>query len=169
LDSTHYVSDAANELIFFSDSTTFFPTTGARNITTNVPATLEMNTLTLNGRGSSSGAVAIAVTIGSSASTWTIGNRTTSIVNLNSNQGAATAAGFNYNVAAASITGPVGGADNVAISTSNPATAGTLTLNGTSTGGWSGTTTSNAGMTLALNARDRSFFSTSARSHRKIS
>jgi autotransporter-associated beta strand protein len=88
-----------NELIFFSDSTTF-NTVGARNITTNVPATLSMNTLTLNGRGASSGASSSTITIGSSASTWTIGDGTTSVVNLNANQGATTAAGWNYNIAA---------------------------------------------------------------------
>ena len=97
--STEYVSGASNELIFFSDSTTF-NAVGARNITTNVPATLSMNTLTLNGRGFSSGASSSAITIGSSASTWTIGDGTTSVVNLNGNQGATTAAGWNYNIAA---------------------------------------------------------------------
>ncbi len=54
------------------------------------------------------------------------------------------------NIAAATITGPVGGAGNVIVSRSNPTTAGTLTLNGTSTDGWTGTTTINNGMTLAL-------------------
>jgi autotransporter-associated beta strand protein len=97
--STQYVSDAANELIFFSDSTTNIASAN-RSITTNVPVTLEMNTLTLNGKGASSGASSSAITIGSSASTWTIGDGTTSIVNLNANQGATTAAGWNYNVAA---------------------------------------------------------------------
>jgi fibronectin-binding autotransporter adhesin len=53
------------------------------------------------------------------------------------------------NVAAATITGPVDGTGNVTLTAANPATAGTLTLNGTSNGGWSGTTTVNAGMTLA--------------------
>jgi fibronectin-binding autotransporter adhesin len=100
--SAQYVSDAANELIFFSDSTTNFadPIGGARNINTNVPATLAMNTLTLNGKGNTSGASPVTVNIASSASTWTIGDGTTSVVNLNANQGASTAAGFNYNVAA---------------------------------------------------------------------
>lgn len=100
LGSNPYVSDAANELIFFSDSTTNINTTGARNITTNVPTTLSMNTLTLNGKGASSGAVVSTYNIGSSASTWTIGDGTTSIVNLNGTQGATTAAGLNYNIAA---------------------------------------------------------------------
>jgi autotransporter-associated beta strand protein len=54
------------------------------------------------------------------------------------------------NIAAATITGPVGGAGNVILSRSNPATAGILTLNGTSTGGWTGSTTINAGMTMSL-------------------
>jgi fibronectin-binding autotransporter adhesin len=54
------------------------------------------------------------------------------------------------NIAAATITGTVGGAGNVVLSATNSFTAGTLTLNGTSAGGWSGTTTINPGMTLAL-------------------
>jgi fibronectin-binding autotransporter adhesin len=54
------------------------------------------------------------------------------------------------NIAAATITGPVVGAGNVVLSKSNPATAGILTLNGTSAGGWTGSTTINAGMTMSL-------------------
>jgi autotransporter-associated beta strand protein len=99
LDSTEYVSDAGNELIFFADSTTNIAA-AHRNITTNVPTTLELNTLTLNGKGASSGASSSNITIGSSASTWTIGDGTTSIVNLNANAGATTAASIYYNVAA---------------------------------------------------------------------
>ena len=52
------------------------------------------------------------------------------------------------NIAAATITGTVGGTGNVILSTSNPATAGNLTFSGASTGGWTGATTINAGMTL---------------------
>src|SRR6476660_9457836 len=90
--STQYVSGAANELIFFSDSTTNINTTGTRNITTNVPTILAMNTLTLNGKGASSGAVVSTYNIASSASTWTIGDGTTSTINLNGTQGATGAA-----------------------------------------------------------------------------
>jgi autotransporter-associated beta strand protein len=96
--STQYVSDPANELMFYADSTTFFANN--RNITTNVPATLSMNTLTLNGRGNSSGAVTFTTTIASNASTWTIGDGSTSIVNLNANFGATAAAGYSTVVAA---------------------------------------------------------------------
>jgi fibronectin-binding autotransporter adhesin len=39
------------------------------------------------------------------------------------------------NIAAATINGPVGGSGNVILTAVNPSTAGTLTLNGTSTGG----------------------------------
>ncbi len=97
--STQYLSDSANELIFFSDSTTFLAGVN-RSITANVPTSLSMNTLTLNGRGASSGAVTYTTTIGTSASTWTIGDGTTSAVNLNANFGATAAAGYNSVVAA---------------------------------------------------------------------
>jgi hypothetical protein len=49
---------------------------------------------------------------------------------------------------------------NVTLSTTNPATAGVLTLNGTSTGGWTGTTTINPGMTLALAADNQALRNT---------
>jgi hypothetical protein len=65
------------------------------------------------------------------------------------------------NIAAATITGTVGGSGNVSLSTTNPATAGTLTLNGTSTGGWSGTTTINPGMTLSLAHGNQALLNTS--------
>ena len=62
--------------------------------------------------------------------------------------------GFNR-VAAATINGSVGGSGNVSIGLVNPMvgttlTPFTLTLNGTSAGGWSGTTTIGALSTLAL-------------------
>lgn len=97
--SNQYVSDPSNELVFFSDSTTNIAA-GTRTITTNVPATLSLNTLTLNGKGASSGASSSTITIGTSASTWTIGDGTTSIVNLNGTQGATGAADFNITVGA---------------------------------------------------------------------
>jgi autotransporter-associated beta strand protein len=65
------------------------------------------------------------------------------------------------NVAAATITGPIGGSGNVALTAANTNTAGTLTLNGTSTVGWSGATTINSGMTLALAAGNQGLNSTS--------
>lgn len=65
------------------------------------------------------------------------------------------------NIAAATINGTVGGSGNVILSTSNPATSGTLTLGLTSTAGWSGSTTINAGMTLLLNGANRGLSSTS--------
>jgi autotransporter-associated beta strand protein len=59
----------------------------------------------------------------------------------------------------------LGGSGNVVLSTSNPATAGTLTLQyavaGDHSVGWSGGTTINPGMTLVLNGRDLSLSSTS--------
>lgn len=59
------------------------------------------------------------------------------------------------NIAAATITGPVGGIGNVSLTGGNTNTAGTLTLNGASTGGWSGTTTINSGMTMSLAAANQ--------------
>jgi autotransporter-associated beta strand protein len=97
--STQFVSDSANELMFYSDTTTNIAA-ATRVINTNVPTALSMNTLTLNGKGASSGASSSTTTIGTSASTWTIGDGTTSTVNLNANAGASTAASIFYNVAA---------------------------------------------------------------------
>ncbi len=65
------------------------------------------------------------------------------------------------NIAAATITGNVSGSGNVTLSTTNPATAGTLTLNGTSTSGWNGTTTINPGITLALSQSNQGLLNTS--------
>lgn len=64
------------------------------------------------------------------------------------------------NVATATITGTVAGTGNVTL-TGNPTIPGTLTLNGTSTGGWSGTTTINAGMTMTLAASNQALLNTS--------
>ncbi len=59
---------------------------------------------------------------------------------------------FNNTIAAATITGPVGGTGNVTLAAANPAGAGTLTFGGSTGNGWSGTTTVNAGMTLSLSS-----------------
>jgi autotransporter-associated beta strand protein len=96
--NTPYVSGSSNELAFFSDSTTNMAA-GTRTFT-NVPTTLSLNTLTLNGKGPSSGASGANFSIGTNASTWTIGDGTTSTVNLNANFGATSAAGFNYTIGA---------------------------------------------------------------------
>ena len=56
---------------------------------------------------------------------------------------------LNNAIAAATITGTVGGSGNLALTTPNPYTSSTLTFNGISTGGWSGATTVNSGMNLA--------------------
>ncbi|MEO5715067.1 MAG: autotransporter-associated beta strand repeat-containing protein, partial [Luteolibacter sp.] len=69
------------------------------------------------------------------------------------------------NVAAATITGTVGGAGNVSLvrtsSSTGTFTAGTLTLNDASAGGWFGTTSVGHGTTLALSAINQGLLSTS--------
>ncbi len=65
------------------------------------------------------------------------------------------------NIAAATITGPVGGTGNVILAASNPATAANLTLNGISSGGWSGTTTVGPGTTLSLSSSNQNLRNTS--------
>lgn len=56
---------------------------------------------------------------------------------------------LNNNIAAATITGPVSGSGNVTLAiTPYYKITGALTFNGTSTGGWSGTTIINSSMTL---------------------
>lgn len=80
-----FASGSSNELRFFAG------TSGASNqlaagtsvVVINVPTTLSMNTLTLNGLGPNNTAGS-SVTIGTSASTWTFGDGSISTVNLNS-------------------------------------------------------------------------------------
>lgn len=86
--STQFLSGTANELMFFADITTQLPAANNQTVIS-VPSTLEMNTLTLNGRGPNA-TTGFTVTIGTSASTWTIGDDTTSTVNLNSALGGGT-------------------------------------------------------------------------------
>lgn len=74
-----FASGSGNTLIFSSTSTTGLWPNGFVTITSNVPTTLSMNTLTLGGTGATGNS---RVNIASSASTWTIGNETTSVVNL---------------------------------------------------------------------------------------
>lgn len=81
-----FQTGAINELRFFAGITA--PTNqlgaGASQVVINIPTSLSMNTLTLNGIGPNN-TVGSSITIGTSASTWTIGNgTTTSTVNLNS-------------------------------------------------------------------------------------
>jgi autotransporter-associated beta strand protein len=88
------VSANDTSVIFFSDTTTALAN-GTQSITTGVPTSLSLNTLTLNGKGADAGG-ASNITIGTNASTWTIGNGTTSTVNLNGVNGAQA---LNYTVA----------------------------------------------------------------------
>jgi fibronectin-binding autotransporter adhesin len=77
-----FVSTNANELRFFVDTSQALSTLPAGVITiTNVPATLSMNTLTLNGKGPS-GSTGCTIIFGDGSSTWTIGDTTTSTINL---------------------------------------------------------------------------------------
>ena len=79
-----FVSDSGNELAFL---TSLSLGAGTAITVTNVPATLSMNVLTLNGTGPNS-TTGSSITIGTNASTWTIGDGTaTSTVNLNSTLG----------------------------------------------------------------------------------
>ncbi len=88
--SAPFVSGSGNNhLRFFADNTTTIATTSLQTIT-NVPATLSMNTLTLNGKGPNN-PVGFPVTIGTNASAWTLGDGTTSTVNLSSTLGGGSA------------------------------------------------------------------------------
>jgi autotransporter-associated beta strand protein len=77
--ATVFISGSSNELVFLSNSLSL--SSGDQNII-NVPSALSMNTLTLNGKGRNN-PVGATLTIGTNASTWTIGDGTTSTVNLN--------------------------------------------------------------------------------------
>ncbi len=84
--STPFESGPTNELRFYPDtSATYRMAFGTQSIT-NVPPTLSMNTLTLNGQGPNDVAGSTFI-IGDNTSTWTIGDGTTSTVNLNSGTG----------------------------------------------------------------------------------
>jgi len=74
---SQYASDPANELRFFANTTTELPAVGTQTIT-NVPATLSMNTLTLNGKGKNTTPGSFII-VGNNSSTWTIGNGATSL------------------------------------------------------------------------------------------
>jgi autotransporter-associated beta strand protein len=79
--SGQFVSDAANELMFFPNITTQYTSEGTQTITS-VPAALSMNTLTLNGRGPNK--INGFTILFDPASTWTIGDGTASTINLDS-------------------------------------------------------------------------------------
>jgi len=70
--NNQFVSGAANELMFFADTTTVLPTGNIQTVIS-VPSTLSMNTLTLNGRGPNNTA-GFTITIGDNSSTWTLGD-----------------------------------------------------------------------------------------------
>jgi fibronectin-binding autotransporter adhesin len=76
-----FVSDSDNELRFFVDTSLDVPT-GTKTIT-NVPSTLLMKTLTLN--GGSANTTGQVITFGDGTSTWTIGDGSTATINLNAN------------------------------------------------------------------------------------
>jgi autotransporter-associated beta strand protein len=117
------------------------------------------NTAVFGGVASTSVALGSAVDVGSLTFNTTGYTITTTGQSLNF-AGANNTVLLN-NVAAAIITGPVGGSGNVILDSSNKATAGSLTLNSSGTG-WSGSTTVNAGTTLAVGVTSNALASTSA-------
>lgn len=109
--SNIFVSGASNELRFFlTNSSTDRLANGAVITIIDVPSTLSMNTLTLSGQGpnNTNGA---PFTIGTNASTWTLGDLTTSTVNLDSTRGGGSAdRDIRYTVAAnLALSGGTGG------------------------------------------------------------
>jgi autotransporter-associated beta strand protein len=96
--STPFVSGAANELRFFPDASATWRLTLGTQTVTNVPTTLAMNTLTLNGMGPNS-TVGCSLIVGESTSTWTIGDGTTSLVTLNASSGGGGDRFVNYIIA----------------------------------------------------------------------
>ncbi len=153
LNSTPYVSDPANELILYANTTTAL-SAGVINVTVNVPTTLSLNTLTLNGRATAATTVNTTVNIGNAASAWTIGNGTTSLINLNginnlSNGTAWSGMLFNANVAAnitlnqasTTVTGSGTGEFVISGNITEAAAGYGLSKSGTSTLALSGTNT----------------------------
>lgn len=82
--TNQFVSGAGNNELAFLTSLSLGA--GTAITVTNVPTTLSMNVLSLNGAGPNSTAGS-SITIGTNASNWTIGDGTTSTVNLNSTLG----------------------------------------------------------------------------------
>ncbi|MEY3395888.1 MAG: hypothetical protein RL346_2125, partial [Verrucomicrobiota bacterium] len=88
---TVFSSGSGNALIFDA-----VYVNGSRSITTNVPTTLSLNTLTLG--GSANAVNTATVTIASTSSTWTIGDGITSVINLTGNYNSTRS--LTYNLAA---------------------------------------------------------------------
>ena len=104
--NTQFVSGAGNELMFFADTTTTLPQSINQTVIS-VPTTLAMNTLTLNGKGPNNTS-GFLISIGTSASTWALGDGTTSTVNLNSTLGGGSAdRDLRYTIGAKSCVYPV--------------------------------------------------------------
>jgi autotransporter-associated beta strand protein len=66
------------------------------------------------------------------------------------------------NIASARIAGTVAGSGNVTLTTPNPATAGTVTFANVTTGGWTGTTTVQPGITLYCGISNQALKNTSS-------
>ena len=79
--STVFVDGTGNELKFFAETTTALAN-GTNAITSSVPATLTMGTLTLNGKSPTTSGQTATINIASNASNWTLGGATPT-VNLN--------------------------------------------------------------------------------------
>lgn len=95
--SNVFVSGSGNELAFL---TSLQPLAGAAITVTGVPSTLSMNVLTLAGTGPNS-TLGSSILIGDNTSTWTIGDGTTSTVNLISGLGGGSAdRDIRYSIAA---------------------------------------------------------------------
>ena len=64
------------------------------------------------------------------------------------------------NIALVNLTGSFGGSGNVSFVASNPSTAGEARFNGTSTGGWSGSTTIGGGATVSVLSSNQALLNT---------
>jgi len=99
--STIFNSGSSDELMFFASSTQgsrLNSVAGIQNVI-DVPSSLSMGTLTLNGAAPNS-TTGFTVNIGTNSSTWTIGNGATGTVNLNANRDSTDDRFFRYNIAA---------------------------------------------------------------------
>ena len=148
-------------LTFFSDITTSLPS-GANSITTNVPAALLLNTLTLNGKGPAATPVT-TVAIGTSASTLTF-DGTAPTINLNGVNTSttntlaytiATNLGFNQNMTIAG-TGTAGYTFSGALTL---AADMSITASGSASATFSGAATINSSLTFANNGTGSYTFS----------
>jgi fibronectin-binding autotransporter adhesin len=154
--STTGDADGANGTWNFSNTNW---DSAARNGTDQVWSNIVANTAVFGG---TAGTVTLAAPISVSGLSFNTNgyvlNGSTSALDMSGNVKISLGTG----VSLATLTGGITGSGNVTLSLSNRLTSSTLSLNGTSTGGWTGTTTIDRAIVLALSQNSQALVNTSA-------